>query len=70
MYASPAIVGTQSSSNNLPVVLYAVLSIINRRARTGAGMPFKLDYRISVFGLTGAEAIPPYRLCHSKTNGL
>jgi len=59
MYASPVMVDTQSSGSTVPVPLFAVLSIICRCARAGAGMLFTPDHGISVFGLARAEAIPP-----------
>jgi len=59
MYASPVMVDNQSSGSTLPVPLFAVLSIICRCARTGAGMLFTPDHCIFVFGLARAEAILP-----------
>jgi hypothetical protein len=70
MYASPVTVHTQSSGNTLPVRLFAVLFIICRRARAGTGMLFTPDHCISVFRLTRAQAVPPWRLCYPKTTGL
>ncbi len=68
MYASPVMVYPESSGSTAR--LLAVLSIICRRARAGAGIVFTPDHCISVFGLARAEALPLQRLCHSKVDGL
>jgi hypothetical protein len=70
MYASRVTLDTHGRGNNVPVRMFAVLFIICRCARAGAGMFFTPDQCISVFRFARAEAISLQRLCHSKANDL
>jgi hypothetical protein len=70
MYTSRVTVDTQGRGSNVPVRLFAMLFIICRCARAGAGMFFPPNQCISVFRLARAEAIPLQHLCHWKANDL
>jgi hypothetical protein len=70
MYARRVMADTRSRSSTVPGPLFAALSIICWCARDGAGMIFAPDHSVSVFGLAGAEVVPPWHLCHSKANSL